>query len=403
MYRNRIKTYTKQGMSKTEAEAKAFEDMQEVAEETQQSARPDKISQQQASPLGKLILAFQNTPMQYNRIIKRSAQDWINGRGDPKEHASKIAYYGAVQSMIFYGLQTALFSSLFGDDDEEDLEKKQGRVLNGMMDSLLRGSGITGAVISTAKNTILKFIEQDAKNDDGEFFTDPNHAYTIIEALNLSPPIGIKARKLYSATQTWQFNRDVIDHMSKTDLDNPIYDATFSATEAVTNLPLSRLYSKYQNVQEAMNSDNETWQRVAMLLGWSRWSFGIKNQDVMSAKGEVKEIKAQEKEERKQQKKAEKEAETQAQNKAIIDEHIEEQEQQREDGVDESEITCAAISRSGNRCGKKILPGQSYCTIHEEVEQRADNKKVQCSHVKTTGDRCKMTTTNKSGKCYYHD
>ena len=224
-----------------------------MLKKTQQSARPDKISQQQASPLGKLILAFQNTPMQYNRIMKRAAQDWVNGRGDPKEHASKIAFYGGVQSAIFYGLQTALWSSMFGDDDEDDIEKKQGRVLNGMMDSLLRGGGITGAVVSTAKNTILKFMEEDAKNDDGIFYTDPNHAYTIIEALNLSPPIGIKARKLYSSTQTWQFNRDVIDHMPMTDLDNPIYDATFSATEALTNVPLSRLYNKYQNISEAMN------------------------------------------------------------------------------------------------------------------------------------------------------
>ena len=403
MYRNRIGTYLKEGMTKTEAESRAFEDMMEVSEETQQSARPDKISQQQASPLGKLILAFQNTPMQYNRIMKRSMQDWVNGRGDPKEHASKIAYYGAVQSMIFYGLQTALFSVMFGDDDEDDIEQKQSRILNGMMDSLLRGAGFTGAVVSTVKNTILKHLDEKTKEDDDLFYTEYNEADVLIEALNLSPPIGIKARKIVSGLRTWEYNQDIIDHMSKTDIDNPMYDATFSITEAVTNVPLSRLYSKYQNLSEAMNSDNETWQRIAMFLGWSRWNFGIQNSDVMSAKDEVKEIKTQEKEERKQQKKAEKEAEAQAQNKAVIDEHIEEQEQQREDGVDESEITCAAISRSGNRCGKKILPGQSYCTIHEEVEQRADNKKVQCSHVKANGDRCKMKTTNKSGKCYYHD
>jgi len=401
MYRNRVNTHMKAGMSKAEAEAKAFEEMMEISEETQQSARPDKISQQQASPLGKLILAFQNTPMQYNRLMKRAAQDWVNGRGDWKEHMSKIAFYGGVQSAIFYGLQTALWSSMFGDDEEDDIEEKQGRVLNGMMDSLLRGAGITGAVVSTAKNTILEFMEQDAKNDDGVFYTDPNHAYTIIEALNLSPPIGIKARKLYSATQTYQFNRDVIDHMSKTDLDNPIYDATFSATEAITNIPLSRLYNKYQNIQEAMNSDNETWQRVAMLLGWSRWSFGIQNTDVMTAKQEVKEIKAEEAEERREQKKQEREAERQAANEAVIEQHKEEQQQQRDDGVSEDEIQCAAIKRNGERCSNKVLPGETYCTIHQEVPQQANE--VQCSHIKSDGKRCKMKTKNKSGKCYYHD
>ena len=58
-YRNRVKTYIKQGFSKAEAEAKAWEDFQEIAQATQQSARPDMVSQQQASPLGKFILAFQ--------------------------------------------------------------------------------------------------------------------------------------------------------------------------------------------------------------------------------------------------------------------------------------------------------------------------------------------------------
>jgi len=274
-------------------------------------------------------------------------------------------------------------------------------VLNGMMDSILRGGGIGGAVISTAKNTILEFMEQDAKNDDGVFYTDPNHAYTIIEALNLSPPIGIKARKLYSATQTWQFNRDVIDHMSKTDIDNPIYDATFSATEALSNIPLSRLYNKFQNISEAMNSEHETWKRVAMLLGWSRWSFGIQNSDVMTAKQEVKEIKAEEAEVKAKEKKAQKEAERQAENEAVIQGHIEEQQQQRDDGVSEDKITCAAVKRNGERCSNSVLQGQTYCTIHEEVAQQTDE--VQCSHVKSNGKRCKMKTKNQSGKCYYHD
>ena len=401
MYRNRLNTYLKQGMSQQEAETKAFQDMREVAEETQQSTRPDKISQQQASPLGKWILAFQNTPMQYNRIIKRAAQDWINGRGDAKTHASKIVYYGAVQSMIFYGLQNALFSAMFGDDDEEKEDDKKERVVNGMIDSLLRGSGVGGAVVSTAKNTIIEFMEQEEKAKDDVFYTEPDHAYTLIETLNLSPPVGIKARKLYGAAQTWEFNRDVIDYMPKTDIDNPLYDATFSATEAITNVPLSRLHNKVLNIREAMDSDHETWKRVAMFLGWSRWSFGIENQDVADAKGEIKEIKAAEAEERREQKKQEREAERQAANEAVIQGHIDEQQEQRDNNVAEEEIQCAAVTRSGKRCSNKVLPGESYCTVHMPVPQQ--QKEVQCSHIKSNGDRCKMKTKNKSGKCYYHD
>ena len=46
-YRNRIKALEKQGMSKKEAETQAFQDFRETAEESQQSSRPDRISQQQ--------------------------------------------------------------------------------------------------------------------------------------------------------------------------------------------------------------------------------------------------------------------------------------------------------------------------------------------------------------------
>ena len=399
-YRNRFDSYVKQGMFKKDAETKAFEDMMEIAEETQQSTREDRISQQQASPLGKFILAFQNTPMQYNRLIKKAAQDLVNGRGSATSNVSKIVYYGAIQNMIFYGLQQALFAAMFGDDEEDKIDDdKKERVINGMLDTVLRGSGIGGAVVSTTKNVILRFMEEEKKADDDKFFTEPDHAYTVIEALNISPPIGIKARKLYSALQSWEFNRDVIDYMDKTDIDNPIYDAVFSATEAITNIPLSRLYSKYQNIKEAANSDHETWKRVAMLLGWSKWNFGIKNQDVMTAKNEIKEIKAEEREERKEQKKREREIEKAEEEAQEVEDNKLDQDEKREEGA--TQVQCAAVSKSGKRCSNMALPGEDFCTIHMPVPQQ--EKEVRCSHIKKDGKRCKMMTKNKSGKCYYHD
>ena len=211
----------------------------------------------------------------------------------------------------------------------------------------------------------------------------------------------IKARKIHSALKTWEYNDDIIKHMDKTDIDNPMWEAIFNTTEALTNAPTHRLYNKYMNIRAAMDNDNETWQRVAIGLGWSRWSFGIQNQDVIDAKNEVSEIKAEEAEERREQKKIEKEAERQAAAAEVIEEHKVDQQEKRDQGVDEKDITCAAVNKSGKRCGKKVLPGQSFCTIHEEVPQQANE--TQCSHVKANGDRCKMKTKNQSGKCYYHD
>ena len=89
-----------------------------------------------------------------------------------------------------------------------------------MIDSVLRGTGIYGAAVSTLKNVLWKWHEERQKpgwkRDDWNIMQ---------EAINLSPPIGIKARKLYSAAQTWEFNDDVIDYMDKTDIDNPMWEA----------------------------------------------------------------------------------------------------------------------------------------------------------------------------------
>ena len=63
---------------------------------------------------------------------------------------------------------------------------------------------------------------------------------------------------------------------------------------------------------------------------------------------------------------------------------------------------CIAISKSGDRCKNEAESG-GYCTIHAKVEQRVDGEKTQCTAIKSNKERCKMKTSNKSGKCYYHD
>ena len=297
---------------------------------------------------------------------------------------------------------------MFGDDDDEEerqeaIDKKTSRVVNGMVDGILRGAGIGGAVVSTLKNVLLQHLKQKEKLDDGKFYTDYKESEVIIELLNLSPPIGIKARKISSGLKTWLYNRDVIAHMPKTDIDNPIYDATCSITEGLTNVPLSRAHSKLMNLREAASSDHETWKRVSMFLGWNKWSFGIQNQDVLTAKGEVKAIKAVKAEEKREKKKEEKAIEKAEENKAIEQGFLEDQKAEIENKKKDDKIKCAAVTSSGKRCGKNILKGQSYCTIHESVEQNESGKKSQCKHIKKDGKRCKVKTANKSGKCYYHD
>ena len=281
-YRNRMKTYTKQGMSKAEAEARAFQDMVDSSEPVQQSSDPSLISAEQASILGRMVLAFQNVTMQYTRRMKKSVIDLAKGRGDFKTNLSRIVYYGAVQNFVFNSLQSALFALAF--DDEEDKKKlaKRDRIVNGMADSILRGLGIPGAVFATGKNAIIEWAKQNKKGFTGD------QTYTLIQLLNISPPIGSKARKFYSSTQTEKYNKKIIPEMSMWDISNPRYQSIGNAVEAITNVPMGRTVNKMNNIKQALDSDHQTWQRIAMMLGWNRWDVGVKDSDVLKIKEEVK-------------------------------------------------------------------------------------------------------------------
>jgi len=280
--RNRINTYLKEGMSRAEAEAQAFEDFTAKSNEAQQSSDPSLISKQQASILGRFILAFQNTPMQYARLMKKAAIDLIKGRGDWKTNVSRIVYYGAIQNIIFASLQSAMFALAFSGEEDEELEaKKVDRLTNTVVDSLLRGTGIYGAVVATAKNIMLEFYKQDLKGSRAD------HAYTLLQFANISPPIGSKMRKLYSSTQTRKFNRQVMEEMG-VDFDNPIVPAIGTGVEAFTNLPLGRAIQKINNMREAFNDENEMWQRLALMMGWNTWDLNVENSEVEKTKEFIK-------------------------------------------------------------------------------------------------------------------
>jgi hypothetical protein len=296
-YRNRVKTYTKQGLSQKEAEAKAFIDFQEIAEATQQSARPDMVSQQQTSTLGRVILAFQNVTAQYARLIKKSTLDLVNRRRSrgyqtqtqsDMSNISRIIYYGAIQAVIFNALQNSLFAMMF-DEDEEDEKKtekffdtKKQRVINGTIDSLLKGLGVGGAVLATLKNYAIKLSEN---LEDDSFFKEPPS----YELLQVSPPIGIKIRKIRRAEKNLEWNKDVLTELPLDNLDNPIYETSANYIEGFTNIPVARLLRKVQNISAALDSQNKWWQRVAVGLGWSRWDVGIKDNEIKEAKKAIRE------------------------------------------------------------------------------------------------------------------
>ena len=271
-YRNRVKTYLKEGFSLEEAERKAFDDFREITEESQQSARTDKISMQQADKWGRIILAFANTPMQYNRLIKRAAQDLINGRGDWKANTSRIVYYLGIQNFIFNALSQALFAMSGEADSEENIERYS-KIGNSMLDSILRGSGYGGALVAVLKNFGAEMYEQ-SKADR------PQYRDAWIELLGIAPPVQAKVKRLNQAGKTLDYNQKTAEEMGwEFSLDNPNYQSIASWVSGVTNVPLDRLMRKADNVNQLLNDDWESWQKVMMMLGWNKWDLETTEQE----------------------------------------------------------------------------------------------------------------------------
>ena len=294
-FRNRTKTYVKQGMNQADAEAKAFLDFREKAEESQQSARADKISQQQAGTLGRFILAFANTPSQYARIMDKAGRDLVAGRGDPKSNISKIMYYGFVQNLMFTALQSAMFASGFGDDDDDvSLEyfKNEGmsdkeaekameyynskdsktdiNTANSMLDNILRGVGVQGVILATAKNVLLDLYRRSKK--EGQY-PGPEYGDNAWKLLEVSPPISIKTKKYKGGLKDYEMNSWRPESKEPFNINNPSYRAAAKVISSITNVPVDRAFQKMENVQGALDETNESWQRVAMILGWPKWQL----------------------------------------------------------------------------------------------------------------------------------
>jgi hypothetical protein len=271
----------KQGMSEADAKKQAFLDFKAITEETQQSSRPDRISEQQAGNLGRFMLAFANTPMQYNRIIKRNAQDLIAGRGNPIEKVTKIIYYSTIQNFIFNAMQKALFAIAF--DDDEDDEKKMSKAAdigNGMADSLLRGSGLTGNAIVAAKNVAMEIAKQSKK-------PNPDFQQAAWKTLTVSPPLYGKLTRLRGAGYSMKYVTP--KNIFEPTLDNPALSAAAQTTSAAFNLPLDRALRKAQNIEAAMSDEAEWWQSAALLMGWGSWELEM--EDKKETKKRTKKVK----------------------------------------------------------------------------------------------------------------
>lgn len=287
-YRNRINDLMKNGIvdsptdprkyTMAEAEAQALKEWKNASETSQQSSDPIKISQQQSGDLGRVVLQYVNTPMQYARIQKRDVQDIANKRAMPGKtlaesnriRVGRIAYYGFLQNLLFNGLQQATFSILAGDEEEltEKQEKKLVKTANGMLDSSLRGLGLAGVSVQVIKNLGIDIYDRSKKDR-------PEYSEAYKKLLDFSPSIKRKLMGIQSAAYPFDSKkaREEVFEMGPYNPANPAYESLAKVITAATNLPLDRMYRKVENLKNAAADDAEAWQSVAMVMGWPKWQL----------------------------------------------------------------------------------------------------------------------------------
>ena len=151
----------------------------------------------------------------------------------------------------------------------------------------------------------------------------------IIEALQLSPPIGSKFRKIYNAIKTEQYNPGVSKEIGLR-IENPNLVAISNAVEAATNIPMARIVKKANNVEEAITGQHAIWQRIALFMGWSRWDIGVKDEELEAAKKAVKDKRKKEKNKDKPPR-----------------------------------VRCTAIKKSGGRCKNTTKNKNKRCYAHQ--------------------------------------
>ena len=276
-YRNRTNTYLKQvnpgtgkKYTKQEAENKAKEDWREMSDATQQTSRMDRVSPEQRSVTGRLVLPFSTVQLAYGRrYIDDAARDLINKRYDhlhkgensALKKIGQIIYGTAIQGAVFHGLQQAIFKVIF--DDGNTLDGEELEVANAILDGILVGSGIAGKAVAVFKNWAIAMEKESKKKN-------PQYTDTATEFLKISPPIDKKYRQFKGALRELQYNMDDIDELS---LNNPALNATTKIIESVTNAPVDNLLINMQNVEAALEEDRANWQRPFLMSGWSPWNL----------------------------------------------------------------------------------------------------------------------------------
>ena len=176
-------------------------------------------------------------------------------------------------------MQQALFAVGFNEEEEDE---KIYNTINGMVDSQLKGLGLGGSAVMIAKNFLMDIYERSGRSR-------PEYVDSVYELIRISPPISSKISRLKQAAYPFDSKKRRQEIYDKGfSLDNPAFMSFAKVLSATVNIPLDRVLYKMDNLKEAMDEENDWWQRLAMLGGWPKWSLEPKENKKKSKTNKVK-------------------------------------------------------------------------------------------------------------------
>ena len=144
-----------------------------------------------------------------------------------------------------------------------------------MISSLLRGTGFYGAAVDTAWKMVNKYLSESEKSR-------PDYGKVAYVALDISPPVSSKIKKLKGAFNAKTYGSD---DFGMGGIDDPAVDFLTKGVEAITNLPAARAVTKIRNVIDVVENEQPPWIKLAIGLGWQEWQLGgdsDKKQDLIN-------------------------------------------------------------------------------------------------------------------------
>jgi len=157
--------------------------------------------------------------------------------------------------------------------EEKKKANKGLNTLNSMLDTSLKGLGLYGQVVATAKNAAFRTYLESLKDR-------PDYADQIPrDLLSISPGLGIKYSYLRKGIGTVYYNYDEIRERGLADPKNPIYAGVADITAGVTNAPVNRYLAITRQAEHALDDELALSTRILSGLGWSEYALGIPREE----------------------------------------------------------------------------------------------------------------------------